>query len=45
MNANKGAGTLLSWDTDDELSDKEEIFSGADRDEEEVSLAKIFRFQ
>ena len=26
MNANKVADTILSWDTDDELSDEEEIF-------------------
>ena len=37
MNANKVADTILSWNTDDELSDEEEIFSGAVRDEEEVS--------
>ena len=42
MNANKVADTILSWDTDDELSDKEEIFSGAVRDEEEVSPANIY---
>ena len=29
MNANKIADTVLSWDTDDELSDEEEIYSGA----------------
>ena len=39
MNANKIADTILSWDTDDELSDEEEIYSGAVRDEEEVSPA------
>ena len=27
MNSNKVADTILSWDTDDELSDEEEIFS------------------
>ena len=27
MNANKLADTILSWDTDDELSDKKYIFS------------------
>ena len=42
MNANKVADTILSWDTDDELSDEEEIFSGAVRDEEEVSSANIY---
>ena len=41
MSANKVAGTILSWDTDDELSDEEEIFSNAVRDEEEVSPANI----
>ena len=41
MNANKDADTILSWDTDDELSDEEEIFSGAVRDEEEVSPANM----
>ena len=40
MNANKLADTILSWDTNDELSD-EEIFSGAIRDKEEVSPANI----
>ena len=39
MNANKIVDTILSWDTDDELSDEEEIYSGAVRDEEEVSPA------
>ena len=39
MNANKIADTILSWDTDDELSDEEEIYSGAVRDEEVVSPA------
>ena len=33
--------TILSWDTDDELSDEEEVFSGAVRDEEEVSAPNI----
>ena len=42
MNANKVADTILSWDTDDELLDEEEIFSGAVRDEEEVSPANIY---
>ena len=28
---NEVADTILSWDTDDELSDEEEIFSGAAR--------------
>ena len=41
MNANKLADTILSWDTNDELSDEEEIFSGAVRDKEEVSPANI----
>ena len=41
-NANKVADTILSWDTDNELSDEEEIFSGAVRDEEEVSAANIY---
>ena len=41
MNANKVADTILSWDTDDELSD-EEIFSDAVGDEEEVSHANIY---
>ena len=41
MNANKLADTILSWDTDDELLDEEEIFSGAIRDKEEVSPANI----
>ena len=31
MNANKIAHTILSWDTDEELSDEEEIYSGARR--------------
>ena len=31
MNANKVADTILSWDTDDELSDEEEIFFGVVR--------------
>ena len=31
----------LPWDTDDDLSDEKEIFSGAVRDEEEVLLANI----
>ena len=39
MNANKIADIILSLDTDDELSDEEEIYSGAVRDEEEVSPA------
>ena len=42
MNANKVADTILSWDTDDELSDEEEIFSGAVRGKEEVSPASIY---
>ena len=42
MNENKVADTILSWDTEDELSDEEEIFSGAVRDEEEVSPANIY---
>ena len=37
MNPNKIADTILSWDTDDELSDEEEIYSGAVADKEEVS--------
>ena len=41
MNANKVADKILFWDTDDELSDEEEIFSGAVRDEEEISPANI----
>ena len=41
MNVNKVADTILSWNTDDVLSDEEEIFSGAARDEEEVSPANI----
>ena len=41
INANKLADTILSWDTDDDLSDKEEIFSGAVGDEEELSPANI----
>ena len=34
MNADKAADTILSWDTVDELSDEEEVFSGAVRDKE-----------
>ena len=41
MNANKIADTILSWDTDEELSDEEEIYSGAVGDEEVVSPANI----
>ena len=41
MNANKIADTILSWDTDEELSDEEEIYSGAVVDEEVVSPANI----
>ena len=41
MNANKIADTVLSWDTDDELSDEEDIYSGAVGDEEVVSPANI----
>ena len=41
MNANKIADTILSWDTDNELSDQEEIYSGAVGDEEVVSPANI----
>ena len=41
MNANKITDTVLSWDTDDELSDEEEIYSGAVGDEEVVSPANI----
>ena len=41
MNANKIADKVLLWDTDDELSDKEEIYSGAVGDEEVVSPANI----
>ena len=41
MNANKIADTILSWNTDDELSDEEKIHSGAFGDEEEVSPANI----
>ena len=41
MNANKLADTILSWDYDDELSDEEEIYSGAVEDKEEVSLVNI----
>ena len=37
MNPNKIADTILLWDTDDELSDEEEIYSGAVADKEEVS--------
>ena len=41
MNANKIAHTILSWDADEELSDEEEIYSGAVEDEEVVSPANI----
>ena len=41
MNTNKIAHTILSWDTDEELSDEEEIYSGAVGDEEVVSPANI----
>ena len=41
MNDNKIADTILSWDTDDELSDEEEIYSCAVGDEEVVSQANI----
>ena len=41
MIANKIAHTILSWDTDEELSDEEKIYSGAVGDEEVVSLANI----
>ena len=41
MNANKIADTVLSWDTNDELSDEEEIYSGAVGDEEVVSPVNI----
>ena len=41
MNANKIADAILSWDTHDELSDEEEIYSGAIADKEEVSPANI----
>ena len=41
MNANEIADTILSWDTDDELSDEEEIYSGAVGEEEVVSPANI----
>ena len=41
MNANKIADTILSWDTDDELSDEEEIYSGAVGDKDVVSPANI----
>ena len=41
MKANKLADIILSWDTDDELSDEEEILSGAVRDKEKVSPANI----
>ena len=41
MNVNKLADTILAWDTDDELSNEKEIFSGAGRDEEEVLPANI----
>ena len=40
MNANKIAHTILSWDTDEELPDEEEIYSGAVEDEV-VSPANI----
>ena len=41
MNANKIAHTILLWDTDDELSDEEEIYSHVVGDEEVVSPANI----
>ena len=41
MNANIIAHTILSWDTDEELSDEEEIYSGAVGDEEVVLPANI----
>ena len=41
MNANKIAHTILSWDTDEELSDEEEICSGAVGDKEVISPANI----
>ena len=41
MNEEKVADTILLWNTDDKLSD-EEIFSGAVRDEKEVSPANIY---
>ena len=41
MNANKIADAILSWDTDDELSDEKEIYSGAVADKEEVSPGNI----
>ena len=41
MNANKIADTILSWDTDHELSDEEEIYSGAVGDEEVVLPANV----
>ena len=41
MNSNKIADTILSWNTDGELSDEEEIYSGAVGDEEVVSPANI----
>ena len=41
MNSNKIADTILSWDTDGELSDEEEICSDAVGDEEVVSPANI----
>ena len=41
MNANKLADTILSSDTDDELSDEEEIYSAAVGDEEKVSPANL----
>ena len=41
MTVKKIADTILSWDTDEELSDEEEIYSGAVGYEEVVSPAKI----
>ena len=41
MNANKLANIISLWHTDDELSDQKDIFSGAIRDEEEVSPANM----
>ena len=41
MSTDKAADTILSWDTDDELSDDQEVFSGAVRDEEVVSPPNI----
>ena len=41
MNATKVADTILSWGTDDESLDQEEIFSGAVGDKEEISPANI----